>query len=125
MLSQFVSHCLSKLRCIPKSRIIMLFHKITGTIVGADSSCPPPMYRPLVRRWASQADTSAMRQSIVRLRGITAFGRETSLSAFSSLDDLPLKKFIPIIMPYPYSSSRVLICKCSHQFKHYNDSKPN
>ena len=37
------------------------------------------MYRPLVRRWASQADTSAMRQSIVRLRGITAFGRETSL----------------------------------------------
>jgi len=32
----------------------------------------PPIYRPMARRCAPQADKSAVRQYIVRLRGITA-----------------------------------------------------
>jgi hypothetical protein len=42
-------------------RLLMLTTEI-GHFVGADSSRPAPIYRPMVLRWASQADKSAVRQ---------------------------------------------------------------
>ncbi len=40
----------------------------------------PPIYRPMARRCPPQADKSAVRQYIVRLRGIADLGCENSLS---------------------------------------------
>jgi hypothetical protein len=49
----------------------MQIDKITRIPVGADLSRTPPIYRPGERIDGLLADKSAVRQSIVRLRGMT------------------------------------------------------
>ena len=49
----------------------MNFNDQIGHFVGADLSCTSPIYRPLERIDGPLADKSAVRQYIVRLRGIT------------------------------------------------------
>jgi hypothetical protein len=66
---------------------IMRMSEIIQTRVGADLSCPPPIFRPLFWRWVFQGDKSVLRQSIVRLREMTDVCAETSLSALST--DIP------------------------------------
>ncbi len=52
----------------------MTFNDQTGHFVGADLSCTSPIYRPMARRCPPQADKSAVRQYIMRLRDMTDLG---------------------------------------------------